>query len=54
MSTCKHVYQIMNEDICSLCGGDTHETNWVQELEYRRAYVKKMGLFYKKVAWWSI
>ena len=54
MSICKHVYEIVHEDICSLCGGDTHETNWAQELEYRRAYVKKMGLFYKKAVWWSI
>ena len=54
MSTCRHVYEIVHEDICSLCGRDTHETNWVQELEYRREYVKRVGLFYRRSVWWSI
>ena len=54
MKRCIHVYKIVHEDICSLCGRDTHETNWVQELKYRREYVERVGLFYKRSVWWSI
>jgi len=51
---CKHIYEIVGATYCPHCGADTHETNWVQELGYRRAYVKRVGLFAKKVSWWSI
>lgn len=54
MSMCPHVYAIMYEDICSLCGKDTHEIDWVQELRHRREYVEKVGLDYKKAGWTSI
>jgi predicted Fe-S protein YdhL (DUF1289 family) len=54
MSTCRHVYEIVHEDICSMCGRDTHEINWVQELKHRRAYAEQVGLDYKKTGWTSI
>lgn len=55
MSACKHVYEIVNEEICSLCGRDTHETNWVRELEYRQSHVEKYGHGYQAPqVWWSI
>jgi len=51
---CKHIYTTVGAVLCPHCGRATHEINWVQQLEYRRAYVKRVGLFYKKVSWWSI
>jgi len=51
---CVHVYEVVGADLCPHCGSNTHEQNWVQELKYRRAYVERVGLFFKKVSWWSI
>lgn len=54
-SYCIHVYELVGSPLCPHCGRNTHETDWEQELGYRRAHVEKMGLFHQATpVWWSI
>jgi hypothetical protein len=36
---CDHVYKEMNSEICELCGGDTHKTNWSYQHELHRDWI---------------
>lgn len=49
---CEHVYKEMPEDICSLCGGYTHKTDWTEQHKLHKEWVASG----KAVAqgWWSI
>ena len=51
---CEHVYKNVGAEICPKCGGDTHETNWVEFAEVRRKYREEVGILYTVREWWSI
>lgn len=44
----------MNSELCPLCGGHTHETDWKLIAKHRREHREKHGLFYVVREWWSI
>jgi hypothetical protein len=55
MTHCIHVYELVGSPICPHCGKATHENDWEQQLNLRREYTKKVGIFYQApLTWWSI
>jgi hypothetical protein len=53
MTFCKHVYENMNEELCSLCGQPTHEVNWEDEAKLMREW-KEANPKAAYGGWWSI
>ena len=49
---CEHVYKNMNENPCSKCGLETHETDWKYQHELHRAWHADGKATYG--GWWSI
>jgi hypothetical protein len=49
---CYHVYNDVGEDVCSLCGGYTHETDWSYQAELHRRWHAEGKATYG--GWWSI
>ena len=49
---CKHVYEIVRQEICPDCGRDTHETDWNLVADQHKEWITSG----KAVAqgWWSI
>lgn len=53
MTNCKHIYENINEEVCSLCGRLTHEINWEEEVKLMREW-KEANPTAKYEGWWSI
>ena len=51
---CRHVYEDVKTDICTMCGKPTHKTDWELIAKQRREHREKHGLFYNVREWWSI
>jgi len=51
---CRHIYEVVGQEICPDCGGYTHETNWDLIAKQRKAHREKYGILYVVREWWSI
>jgi RNA polymerase subunit RPABC4/transcription elongation factor Spt4 len=49
---CKHVYRIMNADICPKCDKPTHETDWKLVAQQHKDWIASGKA--ELQGWWSI
>lgn len=49
---CQHVYQEMDSEICPLCGGDTHKTDWKLQARLHKQWIESGKATFG--GWWSI
>jgi hypothetical protein len=52
MTFCKHVYEEMEEEICPICGGYTHKTDWEFQHQLHREWIASGKATLQ--GWWSI
>lgn len=52
---CRHVYESVGSADCPDCGKPSHDVDWKQEHELRKAHREKYGILYNvQREWWSI
>lgn len=52
LSFCRHIYEEFEEDICPLCGKDTHRMNWQEQWDLHKEWIASGKATYG--GWWSI